>query len=104
VAEAEKDARLQALQALLRDQQDAFNRSRVGMTFPVLFTGPGRHAGQVAGRTPWLQPLHLSGPLALVGTEASVTVLAAHPNSLSGLLAAGGGADNVQPAEEPAPA
>jgi tRNA-2-methylthio-N6-dimethylallyladenosine synthase len=104
VAEAEKDARLQALQALLRDQQDAFNRSRVGMTFPVLFTGPGRHAGQVAGRTPWLQPLHLSGPLALVGTEASVTVLAAHPNSLSGLLAAGGEADNVQPAEEPAPA
>jgi tRNA-2-methylthio-N6-dimethylallyladenosine synthase len=104
VPEAEKDARLQALQALLRDQQDAFNRSRVGMTFPVLFTGPGRHAGQVAGRTPWLQPLHLSGPLALVGTEASVTVLAAHPNSLSGLLAAGGEADNVQPAEEPAPA
>jgi tRNA-2-methylthio-N6-dimethylallyladenosine synthase len=31
-------------------------------------------------------------------------VLAAHPNSLSGLLAAGGEADNVQPAEEPAPA
>jgi tRNA-2-methylthio-N6-dimethylallyladenosine synthase len=104
VPEAEKDARLQALQALLRDQQDAFNRSRVGMTFPVLFTGPGRHAGQVAGRTPWLQPLHLSGPLSLVGTEASVTVLAAHPNSLSGLLAAGSDADNVQPAEEPAPA
>ncbi|TDH61560.1 tRNA (N6-isopentenyl adenosine(37)-C2)-methylthiotransferase MiaB [Dankookia rubra] len=104
VPEAEKDARLQALQALLRDQQDAFNRSRVGMTFPVLFTGPGRHAGQVAGRTPWLQPLHLSGQLGLVGTEASVTVLAAHPNSLSGLLAAGRDADNVQPAEEPAPA
>jgi tRNA-2-methylthio-N6-dimethylallyladenosine synthase len=104
VPEAEKDARLQALQALLRDQQDAFNRSRVGMTFPVLFTGPGRHAGQVAGRTPWLQPLHLPGPLSLVGTEACVTVLAAHPNSLSGLLAAGRDTDNVQPAEEPAPA
>lgn len=104
VPEAEKDARLQALQALLRDQQDAFNRSRVGMTFPVLFTGPGRHPGQVAGRTPWLQPLHLTGPLALVGRQAAVTVLAAHPNSLSGLLAAGGDVDNVQPAEEPAPA
>ncbi|MFZ4409987.1 MAG: tRNA (N6-isopentenyl adenosine(37)-C2)-methylthiotransferase MiaB [Paracraurococcus sp.] len=104
VAEAEKDARLQSLQALLRDQQDAFNRSRVGMTFAVLFTGPGRHPGQVAGRTPWLQPLHLTGPLSLVGSEAPVTVLAAHPNSLSGLLAAGGGAHNAQPEEEPAPA
>jgi len=104
VAEAEKDARLQALQALLRDQQDAFNRSRVGMTFPVLFTGPGRHPGQVAGRTPWLQPLHLTGPLSLVGGEASVTVQAAHPNSLSGLLAAGSALHNAQPEEEPAPA
>ena len=94
---------MQALQALLRDQQDAFNRSRVGMTFPVLFTGPGRHPGQVAGRTPWLQPLHLPGPLSLVGREAAVTVQAAHPNSLSGLLAAGS-CRIAQPAEEPAPA
>ncbi|RYJ02624.1 MAG: tRNA (N6-isopentenyl adenosine(37)-C2)-methylthiotransferase MiaB, partial [Acetobacteraceae bacterium] len=59
VAEAEKDGRLQALQALLRDQQDAFNASRVGLTFPVLFTGPGRHPGQMMGRSPWLQPVHL---------------------------------------------
>ena len=104
LAEPEKDARLQALQALLRDQQDAFNRSRVGLTFSVLFTGPGRHPGQVAGRTPWLQPLHLTGPLALIGREAPVTVLAAHPNSLSGLLAAGAASSPVQPEEEPAPA
>ncbi|MBK1661073.1 tRNA (N6-isopentenyl adenosine(37)-C2)-methylthiotransferase MiaB [Paracraurococcus ruber] len=104
VREAEKDARLQALQALLRDQQDAFNRSRVGMTIPVLFTGPGRHPGQVAGRSPWLQPVHCSGPLSLTGAEAAVTVLAAHPNSLSGLLATGEAASNAQREEEPAPA
>ncbi|WP_149538345.1 tRNA (N6-isopentenyl adenosine(37)-C2)-methylthiotransferase MiaB [Siccirubricoccus phaeus] len=105
VAEAEKDARLQALQALLRDQQAAFNQSRVGMTVPVLVSGPGRHPGQAAGRSPWLQPVHLPGDArALLGREVPVAILAAHPNSLSGLLAAGAGHHNAQPREEPAPA
>ena len=70
VPEAVKDARLQALQALLRDQQDAFNRSRVGMTLPVLFTGPAAMPASSPAVRPWLQPVHVSGPLALVGTEA----------------------------------
>lgn len=106
VPEAEKGARLATLQGLLRTQQDAFNRSRVGMTMPVLFTGPGRHPGQVAGRSPWLQPVHVSGPLDLVGEVAAVEVLAAHPNSLSGKLVPGGRSPAThQPSEEePAPA
>lgn len=104
VPEPEKDARLQALQALLREQQDGFNRSRVGLVVPVLLTGPGRHPGQVAGRSPWLQPVHLAAPLDLVGQEVPVRILAAHPNSLAGLMAAGGGATASLPAEEPAPA
>ncbi|MDN3562877.1 tRNA (N6-isopentenyl adenosine(37)-C2)-methylthiotransferase MiaB [Paeniroseomonas aquatica] len=109
VAEAVKDARLQALQALLRDQQDAFNRSRVGLTFPVLFTGPGRHPGQIMGRSPWLQPVHLLGDRSLIGRVAPARVLAAHANSLSGTLAAGEDDHPGPPraslrAEEPAPA
>ncbi|MDI3306735.1 MAG: tRNA (N6-isopentenyl adenosine(37)-C2)-methylthiotransferase MiaB [Acetobacteraceae bacterium] len=104
VPEEEKDSRLQELQALLREQQDSFSRSRVGMTIPVLFTGPGRHAGQVLGRSPWLQPVHLAAPLSLVGTVAPVTVLAALPNSLSGSLAAGEASPHDQHDEEPAPA
>ncbi|MCO6415896.1 tRNA (N6-isopentenyl adenosine(37)-C2)-methylthiotransferase MiaB [Siccirubricoccus sp. KC 17139] len=105
VPEAEKDARLQALQALLREQQAGFNRSRVGMTMQVLISGPGRHPGQAAGRSPWLQPVHLPGDAAaLLGREVPVTILAAHPNSLSGLLAASEGGHNAQPREEPAPA
>ncbi len=88
VAEAEKEARLAELQALLREQQDGFNRSRLGMEFPVLFTGPGRHPGQIAGRSPWLQPVHVQdAPAALIGRVAPVRVLAAHPNSLSAALA-----------------
>ncbi len=105
VAEAEKDARLAALQALLRDQQAAFNASRAGMTIPVLITGAGRHPGQVAGRSPWLQPVHADGPLDLVGQVVPVEVLAGHPNSLAGKLVPGAQATrHHQPEEEPAPA
>ena len=105
VPEAEKDARLQALQALLRDQQEAFNRSLVGRTIPVLVTGAGRHHGQVAGRSPWLNPVHLSASAALIGEVVPVAVLAAHTNSLSGALAAGTATEPPsQRREEPAPA
>ena len=84
VPEAEKDRRLQALQALLRDQQDDFNARCVGLTVPVLFTGLGRRPGQIAGRAPWLQPVHLVGPALLVGQEIMVRIEAARTNSLTG--------------------
>ncbi len=87
VPEAEKDARLQELQALLRDQQAAFNRRSEGLTLPVLITGLGRRSGQIAGRSPYLQPVHLPGPATLIGTETPVTIVAGNPNSLSGTLA-----------------
>ena len=86
VAEADKDRRLQTLQALLRDQQVAFGAGCVGMDLPVLFTGPGRHPGQVAGRSPFLQPVHLLGSANLIGTESLVRIVANHPNSLAGTL------------------
>jgi len=84
IAEAEKDARLQTLQALLREQQDAFNASCAGLTLPVLITGPARHEGQIAGRSPYLQPVHLTGPASLAGQIVPVRIIAAHRNSLSG--------------------
>ena len=90
VAEAEKDRRLQEIQALLREQQDGFNRSCVGRRCDVLVTGPARHPGQLAARSPWLQPVHFDGPLALVGQVVPVVVTAAHPNSLA-----------VQPIDQP---
>jgi tRNA-2-methylthio-N6-dimethylallyladenosine synthase len=87
VPEEAKDRRLQELQALLRAQTARFNDGCVGLRVPVLFTGPGRHPGQVAGRSPWLQPVHVSGPATLVGGEFQVRIAAALPNSLSGTLA-----------------
>jgi tRNA-2-methylthio-N6-dimethylallyladenosine synthase len=86
VEEAEKDFRLQELLALLRRQQTAFNTACLGLTVPVLFTGPGRRPGQIGGRSPWLQPVHVTGPADLIGAEVPVTVTAANPNSLSGTL------------------
>lgn len=86
VAESEKDRRLQELQALLRDQQQAFNAACVGQRMNVLFTGPGRHPGQIAGRSPFLQPVHTLGPASLIGTDVPVLIAAAFPNSLSATL------------------
>jgi tRNA-2-methylthio-N6-dimethylallyladenosine synthase len=86
VPEPDKDRRLQTLQALLRDQQQTFNAGCVGLDLPVLFTGPGRHPGQIAGRSPFLQPVHLLGSASLIGTESLVRIVANHPNSLAGTL------------------
>jgi len=86
VPEAEKDRRLQALQALLREQQARFNAACLDTTMDVLFTSPGRHPGQVAGRSPYLQPIHITGRASLIGEQQAVRIRAVHPNSLSGTL------------------
>jgi tRNA-2-methylthio-N6-dimethylallyladenosine synthase len=86
VAEDVKDRRLQELQAQLRDDTLAFNRGCVGLVTDVLITGPGRRPGQIGGRSPWLQPVHLVGPESLAGQVVPVRLVAAHQNSLSGDL------------------
>jgi tRNA-2-methylthio-N6-dimethylallyladenosine synthase len=83
VAETEKEARLARLQTLLESQRAAFNTALVGHALPVLFEGPGRHEGQVVGRSPYLQAVHCNGPLSLVGRIESVIVRAAGANSLA---------------------
>ena len=45
--------------AASREKQRAFNRSRVGTTAEVLFERPGRHPGQIVGRSPWLLPVQV---------------------------------------------
>jgi tRNA-2-methylthio-N6-dimethylallyladenosine synthase len=84
VSGAEKDRRLAELQEQLRKQQAAFNAGCVGLELPVLFTARGRHRGQITGRSPFLQPVHATGPEALIGQEISVRISTALPNSLSG--------------------
>ncbi len=88
VPEEVKTERLHRLQDLLWEQQLRFNRSKVGAVIPVLLEKPGRHQGQLVGRSPWLQPVHLDAPAASIGRIADVVVRAATVNSLSGRLAA----------------
>ena len=55
----------------------------------MLFEKKGRHAGQIVGRSPYLQPVHVIGSDTLVGTIASVTITRTEANSLFGKLAHG---------------
>ena len=86
VPEPAKAERLDRLQQLLRRQQEAFNAATVGRTLPVLFEREGRHAGQLVGRSPYLQAVHAVAP-GLMGQIAEVTIEAVHPNSLAGRIA-----------------
>ena len=89
VPEAAKKERLAALQALLEESRHAFDRSLVGRRVPVLFEAKGRKPGQVTGRSPYLQAVHVEGPEALIGHIAEVDIRAAGPNSLTGVMNSG---------------
>jgi tRNA-2-methylthio-N6-dimethylallyladenosine synthase len=84
VADDVKAERLSRLQALLGEQQSAFNAAQVGRTLPVLIEKTGRREGQIAGRSPYLQAVHCEGEARLIGQIAPVRIVSAGPNSLGG--------------------
>jgi tRNA-2-methylthio-N6-dimethylallyladenosine synthase len=86
VAEEVKDERLARLNALLDEQARAFNQSQVGRILPVLFERPGRHEGQLIGRSPYLQAVHAMAPPHMIGQIVPVRIEAAARMSLSGVL------------------
>jgi tRNA-2-methylthio-N6-dimethylallyladenosine synthase len=86
VAEEVKDERLARLNALIDDQQRAFNAAQVGKVLPVLFEKPGRHPGQLSGRSPYLQAVHCEGPDRLIGQIVPVRIDVANKMSLAGVL------------------
>jgi tRNA-2-methylthio-N6-dimethylallyladenosine synthase len=89
VPETVKRERLAALQSLLDSDRHDFDRATVGRTLNVLFEGKGRKPGQIAGRSPYLQAVHVAGPASLIGQIAEVDILAAGPNSLTGVFNSG---------------
>jgi tRNA-2-methylthio-N6-dimethylallyladenosine synthase len=95
VDDTAKSDRLHRLQEAIDRQQAAFNRSCLGRTFSVLFERPGRHAGQLVGRSPYLQPVQAQASTSLLGKIATVTIAEVASNSLFGVLA-------EVPAQEPA--
>jgi len=86
VPEPEKAARLDALQALLGRQQATFNEASVGRTVPVLFERPGRREGQMLGRSPHMQAVHVDAGDDLIGRIGEVTITRALANSVAGRL------------------
>ncbi len=86
VAEGVKKDRLAALQDLLNAQQSGFNATCVGTELDVLLEGHGRHPGQLIGRSPYMQAVHVSAPDNLIGTIATLRIDQAHSNSLAASL------------------
>jgi tRNA-2-methylthio-N6-dimethylallyladenosine synthase len=86
VAEVIKAERLARLQQRISRHQLAFNASCVGRSFDVLFETAGRRPGQVVGRSPYLQPVHVMAPSSLLGEIARVEVTGVGSNSLFAVM------------------
>lgn len=84
VPEEVMDDRLQRLQAALNRDQAAFNAASVGKTCDVLVERKGKLPGQMLGKSPWLQSVHLMTDAA-IGDLVTVRIESAGPNSLAGV-------------------
>jgi tRNA-2-methylthio-N6-dimethylallyladenosine synthase len=87
VPEDVKGARLQRLQDAINRNAAAFNARCVGRRFDVLMEKAGRLPGQLVGRSPYLQPVHVLAPASLIGAMVPVRITDAVANSLFGTLA-----------------
>jgi tRNA-2-methylthio-N6-dimethylallyladenosine synthase len=86
VPDGVKGERLARLQEVLEDQQARFNASCVGRALPVLFERRGRHAGQLVGRSPYLQAVHAGAGDEMLGRIVAVQIAASSLNSLAGVI------------------
>jgi tRNA-2-methylthio-N6-dimethylallyladenosine synthase len=86
VPEDVRSSRLLELQALLEDQRQDFNRSCVGRVMDVLFDRAGRHPGQIAGRSPYLQPVQVESDTVSIGDVVPVRIVSNGRNSLFGIV------------------
>jgi tRNA-2-methylthio-N6-dimethylallyladenosine synthase len=87
VPEPVKAERLARLLELVTAQTRDFARSCVGRTLEVLLDKKGRLPGQLGGRSPYLQAVHVEAPQALIGTIQPVEIVAAGNNSIQGKIA-----------------
>jgi tRNA-2-methylthio-N6-dimethylallyladenosine synthase len=86
VPEDVKDARLQELQAILFDQQRGYNQQSVGKIMPVLFDRRGQKAGQLLGKTPYMQSVYVDAPPRLFGKIVDVRIDKATQNGTAGTI------------------
>jgi tRNA-2-methylthio-N6-dimethylallyladenosine synthase len=78
------DERLQRLQAQLFADQAAFNQKTLGSSCEVLLERPGKLAGQLIGKSPWLQSVHVLASGLNIGDIVTVDITDSGPMSLKG--------------------
>jgi tRNA-2-methylthio-N6-dimethylallyladenosine synthase len=81
-----KSERLSALQSVLTAQQREFNDACIGRTLPVLIEKLGRREGQLVGRSPYLQSVHIITAPEHIGEIIPARIIGASANSLSAVL------------------
>ena len=78
--------RLARLQALINEQQSAFNSACAGQTMEVLLDRKGKRAGQIQGRSPYNQSVYVQAPERLLNTIANIRISEGFDNSLTGKI------------------
>jgi tRNA-2-methylthio-N6-dimethylallyladenosine synthase len=78
------DDRLARLQAAINRHQLDFNAATVGRSTEILLERKGRYPGQLIGKTPWLQSVHVTVPELSIGDMVDVDIISAGANSLAG--------------------
>jgi tRNA-2-methylthio-N6-dimethylallyladenosine synthase len=86
VPEAEKSERLARLQKLVERDRRAFDEKCVGKTLEVLLEKPGRLPGQLVGRSPYLQSVHVMAAPEHIGEVKMVTITGLGTYTLFGAL------------------
>jgi tRNA-2-methylthio-N6-dimethylallyladenosine synthase len=81
-----KDERLQILQSLILEQQNAFNKSFIGKKLEVLLEKPGRHPTQITGRSQYMQAVHVDNADQYLGKVVTVNINELRTNSLGGSI------------------
>jgi tRNA-2-methylthio-N6-dimethylallyladenosine synthase len=80
------EERLARLQALINEQQVAFNKKSVGLTLPVLLDRKGKKPGQLVGRSPYNQSVFCEADESLLNSIQNIYIDAGYDNSLEGKI------------------
>jgi tRNA-2-methylthio-N6-dimethylallyladenosine synthase len=86
IGEDIKAERLLQVQEALAVTEAEFQQTCVGRVMPVLIDRPGKLDGQMMGRSPYLQNVHLMVDSARRGEIVPVKITEAHRSSLGGIL------------------
>ncbi|MCF7821313.1 MAG: tRNA (N6-isopentenyl adenosine(37)-C2)-methylthiotransferase MiaB [Mariprofundaceae bacterium] len=86
IPEGVKDARLQTLLDLIREQSRAATGQQVGKTLDILVEKEGKKPGDMQGRTPDFKIVHFRGQKRQIGQIMPVKIIEAYGQSLRGEL------------------